>query len=63
VIVLQAQLNNFPHSFHKSVKILCLGMATSQGGHSRDIIVFFVSFDNDSEFPLGLHPRILAWQI
>jgi len=60
LIVLQAKLNNFPHSFHKSIQIFRLGVAPSQGGHGSDVVVLFISFDNDREFALSSHVLILA---
>jgi len=62
LIVLQAKLNNFSHSLHQSVQILRLGVATSQGRHGRDVVVLFVSLDNNREFTLGFHLLILAQQ-
>jgi hypothetical protein len=60
LIVLQAKLNNFQHSFHQSVQILRLGVATSQGRNGSDVVVRFISFDNNREFPLSFHVVILA---
>jgi hypothetical protein len=62
LIVFQAQLNNFPHSFHKSVQVFRLCVATSQGWNASDVVVVFVSFDNNCEFQVGFHVLILAWQ-
>jgi hypothetical protein len=62
LIIFQAKLNNFAHSSHKSVEIFRLGVATSQGRHGSDVVVFFVSFDNNREFPLRFHVLILARQ-
>ena len=60
MVILQAKLNDFPHSFHKSVRIFRLGVATSQGRHGRDVVVVFVALDDNREFTLGSHLRILA---
>jgi hypothetical protein len=60
LIIFQAKLNNFPHSFHKSVEIFRLRVATSQGGHGSDVVVVFIPFDNNREFPLSFHVLILA---
>ena len=60
LIVFQAKLDDFPHSFHKSVQILRLGVAASEGGHGCDVVVLFISFDNNREFALSFHLLILA---
>jgi hypothetical protein len=35
-------------------------VATSQGRHGRDVVVVFVALDDNREFTLGSHLRILA---
>ena len=60
LIVFQANLNDFSHSFHESVEILGLRVATSQGRDGGDEVVLFVSLNNNGEFPRGLHEPILA---
>ena len=60
MVVLQAKLNDFRNSFHKSIQIVRLGVATSQGGHGSDVVILFISFDNDREFPLSFHMLILT---
>ncbi len=60
LIVLQAKLNNFPHPLHKRVQVFRLSVATSQGGHGSDVVVLFISFDDNREFPLSFHVLILA---
>ena len=59
LIILQAKLYNFPYPFHKSIQIFRLGVAPSQGGHGSDVVVLFIAFDNDREFPLSSHVLIL----
>jgi hypothetical protein len=61
-VILQAELNDLPHSFHKSVEILGLGMAAPQGRNCGDIIAVFVSFADNRELSLSLHLTILAWK-
>jgi hypothetical protein len=56
------QLNNFPQSFHESVEILGLRVATSQGGHGCYVVVLFIALDHNREFPLSFHVLILARQ-
>ena len=60
LIVFQAKLNDFSHSFHESVEILGLRVATSQGRDGGNEVVLFVSLNNNGEFPRGLHEPILA---
>ena len=58
--VFEAKLDGFPHSFHESVEIFRLRVASSQRRHGGDVVVVFVSFDNNCEFPLSFHVLILA---
>ena len=60
MIVFQAKLNNFPHSFHKSIEIFRLRVAASQRRHGSNVVVVFISFDNNCEFSLSFHVLILA---
>jgi hypothetical protein len=62
LVVLQAKLDDFPHSFHKCVEIFRLRVATSQGRHGSDVEVLFIAFNNDRKFPLSFHVLILARQ-
>ncbi len=62
LIVFQGKLDNFAHSLHESVQIFRLGVATSQGRHGCDVVVLFISLDNNREFALSFHVVILARQ-
>ena len=60
LIIFQAKLDDFAHSFHESVEILRLRVATAQGRNGSDIVVVFVPFDDDRELSRASHEPILA---
>ena len=49
LIVFQAKLNDFTHSFHERVQILSLSVATSQGRYGGDVIILFVSLEEEEK--------------
>jgi len=55
--VLQAKCDDLPHTLHKGVETLGLGVATAKGGNGGDEETFFVLFDQYGEFSFGLHAR------
>lgn len=62
MIVFQAKLDDFSHALHELVEIFRLRVATSQGRHGSNVVVVFISFDDNREFPLSFHVLILARQ-
>lgn len=55
LIVFQAKLDDFAHSFHESVEIPCLRVAAAQSRNGSDEVVIFVPFDDYCELPRGSH--------
>jgi hypothetical protein len=54
VIVFQAKLNDFTHTFHEGVEPLGLGVTTAKGGNRGDVVAFFVLLDQYGKFSFWL---------
>jgi hypothetical protein len=62
-VIFQTKLNDLTYTLHECVESLGLGMTTTEGRNSGNVIPFFVLLDQYGEFSLGLHARTLMKDI